>query len=83
MHSAGAQAYAVLTLCRALHSVETGDQVSKRTAATWAAQALPTWTDLITWAARGWYETPTRSEPDRLPQVTHFVDDVTTRIAAH
>lgn len=56
MHGPGAQAYAVLTLCRALHSLDTGRQVSKRAAATWAAHTLPAWTDLITWAARWWYE---------------------------
>ena len=37
------QAYAVLTLCRALYAVENGEQVSKRRAAEWAADAFPQW----------------------------------------
>lgn len=51
MRGPGPQASAVLTLCRALHSLDTGRQVSKRAAATWAADALPTWRPLITWAS--------------------------------
>lgn len=76
MHTPGAQAYAVLTLCRALYSIETGTQVSKRAAATWAAQTRPAWTDLITWASRWWYEPRSTSQPDHLPEVTRFVDEL-------
>lgn len=76
MHNPGAQAYAVLTMCRALHSIETGTQVSKRAAATWAARTWPARTDLITWASRWWYEPRSTSEPDRLPEVTRFVGEL-------
>jgi len=41
------QAYAILTMCRALHVHRTGLQVSKKQAATWAAQELPQWSGLI------------------------------------
>ncbi len=82
MTGPGGQAYAVLTLCRALHSVETGGQVSKRAAASWAADALPARADLVDWAARWWYEAGPDSAPDRAAQVTDFVTEVAARIAA-
>ncbi|HEX4941995.1 MAG TPA: aminoglycoside adenylyltransferase domain-containing protein [Actinomycetota bacterium] len=54
--SQGAQAYAVLTMCRGLRTVRTGEHVSKREAARWAAHELPEHADLIRdaleWRAR-------------------------------
>jgi predicted nucleotidyltransferase len=47
------QAYAVLTMCRGLRTVRTGDDVSKREAAAWAAEVLPHRAALID-AALGW-----------------------------
>jgi predicted nucleotidyltransferase len=41
------QAYAILTMCRALYAYRNGEQVSKRKAALWAAQELPEWSTLI------------------------------------
>jgi predicted nucleotidyltransferase len=41
------QAYAILTLCRALYTVRHGQQASKLQAARWAAQELPQWAGLI------------------------------------
>lgn len=41
------QAYGILTLCRALYTCTFAEQVSKKQAALWAAQALPEWTSLI------------------------------------
>jgi predicted nucleotidyltransferase len=41
------QAYAILTLCRALYSFETRDQVSKLKAARWAQRHYPRWATLI------------------------------------
>jgi hypothetical protein len=43
----GSQAYAVLTMCRALYTCNTGQQVSKQEAARWAQEALPEWAPLI------------------------------------
>lgn len=43
----GYQSYAVLTLCRALCTVTTGEQVSKRRAAEWAKPRMPEWANLI------------------------------------
>src|SRR5436189_78860 len=47
MHTRPAQAYAILTLCRALYSYTYGEQVSKRKAAEWAQTALSEWSSLI------------------------------------
>ncbi|MCC6166444.1 MAG: DUF4111 domain-containing protein, partial [Caldilineaceae bacterium] len=42
------QAYAILTLCRALYTCRHGAQVSKRQAALWAIETYPQWASLIT-----------------------------------
>ncbi|MGH2495275.1 MAG: aminoglycoside adenylyltransferase domain-containing protein [Ktedonobacteraceae bacterium] len=47
MHTRGSQAYAILTMCRALYTCTTGEQVSKKQAALWAQQTLPEWSQLI------------------------------------
>src|SRR5205823_2465321 len=41
------QAYAVLSLCRALYASRDGDQLSKVAAARWAQGELPEWSSLI------------------------------------
>jgi hypothetical protein len=41
------QAYAILTLCRALYAWHNGEQVSKRRAAEWAADSFPQWATQI------------------------------------
>lgn len=41
------QAYAILTMCRALHVHRTGKQASKRQAALWTQEQLPAWSRLI------------------------------------
>jgi predicted nucleotidyltransferase len=46
----GSDAYAVLTMCRALHLYLMGDTATKRAAAEWAARGYPRWRDLITQA---------------------------------
>jgi hypothetical protein len=45
--SAGSQSYAILTACRALRTVRTGEHVSKRDAACWASDQLPEHAELI------------------------------------
>ena len=42
-----AQAYSILTMCRALYAVTYREPVSKKQAALWAQQALPEWSELI------------------------------------
>lgn len=58
-----ALSYVVLTLCRALYSSRTGDQVSKKQAAEWAQKELPEWSDLIR-EALIWKQTGKAVEPD-------------------
>ena len=41
------QAYAILTMCRALYAVTCGERVSKKRAALWAEKELPEWAELI------------------------------------
>src|SRR3989344_243317 len=43
----GYQAYAILTLCRALYVYENGEQVSKKQAALWVEKELPEWSKTI------------------------------------
>jgi len=43
----GGQGYVILTLCRGLRLVRTGDFVSKKQAALWAADQFPEWSSLI------------------------------------
>lgn len=46
-HSRPGQAYAILTMCRALYTFRKGEQVSKKQSALWAADQLPAWSSLI------------------------------------
>ena len=47
MHSQWAQAYAVLTLCRAFYTVRNGGHVSKKKAASWTEKQFPEWSSFI------------------------------------
>lgn len=62
------QGYAVMTLCRALYTVTTGEQVSKKRAAEWAIQEFPQYADLIR-RAFIWREHPNDDTAD--PSVTY------------
>lgn len=42
------QAYIVLTLCRALHALATGEAASKQGAAAWTVERYPQWAELVT-----------------------------------
>jgi predicted nucleotidyltransferase len=56
--SPGAQAFAILTMCRGLYAIRFGERRSKRVAAAWAQQEFPGWADLIRralgWRQRQW-----------------------------
>lgn len=56
LESGSDQAYAILTMCRGLRTMRTGEHVSKREAARWASEELPEHADLIRdaleWRAR-------------------------------
>ena len=79
-HTVGAQAYAVLTLCRALQSVSEGRDVSKRQAARYGSENLPRWAELIRWAEAWWYHGGSDSAPSRLPEVIRFVQETSRQI---
>lgn len=63
------QAYAVLTMCRALYTLQQGGMLSKTAAARWARQALDEkWSRLVDWA-EAWPE----DQADRLDEVLELV----------
>ena len=37
----------MVTICRALYALSTGDQTSKEEAAAWAAERFPDWADFV------------------------------------
>jgi hypothetical protein len=58
------QAYAILTMCRGLRTIRSGELVSKREAARWGCEAMPGYADLIE-AALAWRAQPrAESEAD-------------------
>jgi hypothetical protein len=71
----GAQAYAILTLCRALCLVRTGTSVSKKQAAAWTAAQFPQWAGLLEraliWRAAGTNQMPGHVE--QFPETNRFV----------
>ncbi len=72
------QAYAILTMCRALYTCRNGEQASKRQAALWAQQELPEWAQLIR-NALVWREEPDVEQGDdaaTLAETKRFVDAV-------
>jgi predicted nucleotidyltransferase len=77
------QAYAILTLCRALHAHETGEQASKPRAARWAQERLPRWAPLIedalAWRA-AWRDDGGRRAAV-FPETAEFISLVIERIA--
>ena len=78
MKRKGAQAYAILTLCRALYAVKNGEQVSKKQAAQWTQKELPEWSDLIQ-NALVWRSGERKSYPDdeiTYPETERFVNFV-------
>ncbi len=77
-----AQAYAILTLCRALYTYKNGEPVSKPQAALWAAAELPEWASLIKNALlwrQAWRE-PVVDPDATLPETRRFVNFVIDQI---
>jgi len=75
VHHRGSQAYAILTMCRALYTVRNGEQVSKIQAASWAQGELPEWSSLIQNAV-SWRKAAREHDVDHaatLPQMRQFV----------
>ena len=78
------QAYAILTMCRALYTSQKGKQASKRQAARWAQEQLPEWSGLIqnalTWR-QAWRE-ENIDHAVTSPETSRFVHFVASRILA-
>ena len=74
LHHWGGQVYAVLTMCRMLHTLETGRAGSKQAAGGWARDALgPPWTALID-RALAWKKTnPQESTPQDRAAVADLI----------
>lgn len=78
------QAYAILTLCRALYTSHHGEQVSKREAARWAQARCPQWARLIrqAWAWRSG-QIEAEIEPDfTFAEIEHFIRFAIAQIEA-
>ena len=73
MRTVGAQAYSVLSLCRAWCALVCGEQRSKRAAADDFAAARPADDDLVRWAADWWYARGSDDEDGRFEEVRAFV----------
>jgi hypothetical protein len=78
------QAYAILTMCRALYACRHGVQVSKRKAAEWAARELPEWSELIANALlwRSAWRDDTVDHAATFPETLRFVQFVIAKIGA-
>ena len=81
-HARKKQAYAILTMCRALYAYKNGDQVSKKRAALWVQKQLPEWSSLIQNALL-WREEYRNEQVDHeatYPETVKFVNDIIERI---
>ena len=82
MRNRPSQAYAILTLCRALYAYENGEQVSKKQAALWAQTCFPQWASLIqmalVWRA-AWRDEAVDHEAT-FPETVRFVHFVIDQI---
>jgi len=76
----GSQAYGVLTMCRALYTVKTGEQISKLAAAHWAMDLLPEYRKLIEIALE-WRKLQNKKPQDTYAIAEKFIFDVTGRLA--
>jgi hypothetical protein len=78
----GSQSYAILTLCRALRLIRTGDSVSKKQAAAWAAAQFPQWADLLeralVWRAAGVNQM--LGHVEQFPETKRFIDFMIAQI---
>ncbi len=80
MDSPGRQAYAVLTVSRALGVLLDGGRRSKRQAGVYAARQFPEWAELIAWAVRWWYLGGSDEQASRQPEVVAFVQHAVVAI---
>jgi len=77
-HGSVYHAYAVVSLCRALHALQHGTIVSKPVAAQWAQEQFPAWKDLIAQALRSQHS----EHPAFLKAALAFLRFTKTRVEA-
>ncbi|MEU8129766.1 aminoglycoside adenylyltransferase domain-containing protein [Micromonospora sp. NPDC049049] len=82
MTTPGAQAYAVLTLCRAFQRLQNDRQLSKRQAADETVSARPRWAHLIIWARDWWYNSGQDTDHGSAIDVPAFVNELSATILA-
>lgn len=82
MRTPGAQAYAVLAVCRAAAMLETGGQPSKRAGAAYGLATMPRDAALIGWARDWWFAGGADDAPDRHEAVAEFTRRVAPAVAA-
>jgi predicted nucleotidyltransferase len=80
MTAPGAQAYSVLTMCRAVQRLLHDRQLSKRRAADRTLETRPEWAGLITWARDWWYSKGADDDPGRFAEVRTFVIQISAEI---
>jgi transcriptional regulator with XRE-family HTH domain len=80
MTAAGAQAYSVLTMCRAVQRLVFDRQLSKLRAADRTVETHPGWAGLITWARDWWYAGGAADDPGRFSSVREFVVRISAEI---
>lgn len=78
-HRRKAQAYAILTMCRALYACGFGEQLSKPRAAVWAQVELPEWAGLIE-DALTWRKGEDTDGDETYGRTVEFVATVSGRI---
>ena len=83
MQATGAQAYAVLTLCRAAEALATRRQVSKLAAANAGRSRCLEWSALLDWAQDWWYFGGSDIDHGRFEDVRRFVEGVSARSLRH
>jgi predicted nucleotidyltransferase/L-rhamnose mutarotase len=81
LRSRKAQAYSILTMCRALYAVKEGEQPSKEQAAHWVADEFPEWSEVVT-NAMAWRQSDEDVENDEVnyPKAEAFVNFARDRI---
>ena len=81
-NSRPSQAYAILTMCRAIYVITNDEQVSKTKAAIWTAKKFPEWAPLIHNALNWRAELKNKEIDDQVtyPQAVEFVDFIRDQI---